>query len=44
LHAPFLIAAGAALVAGIIAVLVIETAPAVLNKKLGSTKPGMVTV
>ncbi len=34
LHAPFLIAAGAALCAGIIAFLLIETAPAVLNKKV----------
>jgi MFS family permease len=44
LHAPFLIAAGAALVAGIIAVLLTETAPAVLNKKPGSMKTEMVTV
>ena len=33
LHAPFLIAAGAAFCASVIALLLIETAPAVLNKK-----------
>ncbi len=39
LHAPFLIAAGAALSAGLIAFLLYETAPALLNKKKDEIKP-----
>ena len=39
LHAPFLIAAGAALSAGFMAFLLYETAPALLNKKNRDTKP-----
>jgi MFS family permease len=39
LHAPFLIAAGAALSAGLMALLLYETAPALLNKKNNDTKP-----
>jgi len=34
LHAPFLIATGAAVAAGLVAFLLIETAPALLYKKL----------
>lgn len=38
LDAPFLIAAGAAIVGGLMAFLLYETAPAILNKK-NNTKP-----
>jgi len=39
LHAPFLIAVGAALSAGLMAVLLYETAPTLLNKKNNDIKP-----
>lgn len=42
LHAPFLIAAGAAFSAGLIAFLLYETAPALLNKKNNDTKPAAI--
>ena len=41
LQAPFLIAAGAALVASLLAFLLVETAPAVLNKKVIKTKTAL---
>ena len=39
LHAPFLIAAGATLSAALIALLLYETAPAILNKRNNDTQP-----
>ena len=44
LQAPFLIAAAAAFVAALIAFLLHETAPAVLNKKNNSTKPAIAAI
>ena len=44
LQAPFLIAAGAAFTAGLIAFLLFETAPAITNKKNSVPKPAMAAI
>lgn len=42
LDAPFLIAAGAAIFGGLMALLLYETAPAILNKKNNDNKPAAI--
>jgi MFS family permease len=44
LHAPFLIAAGAALIAGLVAFLLIETAPAIVAKKAAVAEPALASI